>query len=204
MRRGCEGFRRAAGELGEDSMPYPRKPTALKRLQGNPGKRPLGREIDGAALTKVPSCPAWLEEDARKFFRTMGREVIGMGLLTQADVPALIALAVTWGRWVDAERKLAERGEVITTAAGEQRVNPWLTVSNRALDKFCDLLTQFGGTPASRTKFVLEHKKPFGVEDLEALIMGQIRAEQQPDPREYLREVTGTARPAEDAALTEG
>lgn len=174
-------------------MAYPRKPAALKRLQGNPGKRKLPKEIDGAALTKVPSCPAWLGEDARKFFRAMGREVVGMGLLTQADVPALIVLAVTWGRWVDAERKLAERGDVITTAAGEQRVNPWLTVSNRALDKFAELLSKFGGTPADRTKFVLQNEeKPFGLQDLEALIMGRIELDK--------REAQQAAPGAEDVA----
>jgi len=183
-------------------MAYPRKPPALKRLQGNPGKRKLTKDIDGAVLAEVPTCPAWLEPEARKFFREMGRQCIGMGLLTQADVPALTALAVTWGQWVTAQRELKATGPVVTTASGGQVLSPWLTVSNRALDKFCDLLSQFGGTPASRTKFALQQEdKPLRTaDDLWALIIGRQEMDRRRD-EENAREAQNDAA-AELRALT--
>ena len=39
------------------------KPTALKVLEGNPGKRPLN-ENEPKPERKAPECPSWLEPEA--------------------------------------------------------------------------------------------------------------------------------------------
>ena len=40
------------------------KPTALKVLEGNPGKRPLN-ENEPKPENKAPRCPSWLEQEAK-------------------------------------------------------------------------------------------------------------------------------------------
>lgn len=167
-------------------MPYPRKPAALKRLEG---RRVTRGEVSPGVLAKVPKVPDWLDGEARRFYTGMGRELIKLGLLAKVDVPALVALSVAWGRWVEAERELQVRGPVITTATGAEQVNPWQTVSTRALDRFCNLLSQFGGTPAARTKVELQNKEP--PVDFRALLTGTIDGEavdvtEWEDPRRVL------------------
>lgn len=41
------------------------KPTALKILEGNPGKRKLNAK-EPTPLKKAPKCPAWLDAEAKK------------------------------------------------------------------------------------------------------------------------------------------
>ena len=40
-------------------------PTAIKELEGNPGKRPLNAK-EPKPVKKAPSCPKWLEPEAKK------------------------------------------------------------------------------------------------------------------------------------------
>ena len=39
-------------------------PTAIKELEGNPGKRPLNAK-EPKPVKKAPSCPKWLEPEAK-------------------------------------------------------------------------------------------------------------------------------------------
>ena len=45
------------------------KPTAVKMLEGNPGKRSLNTG-EPKPEKKAPRCPAWLEDEAKKELRT--------------------------------------------------------------------------------------------------------------------------------------
>lgn len=40
-------------------------PTAIKELEGNPGKRPLNTK-EPKPVKKAPSCPKWLEPEAKR------------------------------------------------------------------------------------------------------------------------------------------
>ena len=40
-------------------------PTAIKVLEGNPGKRPLNAN-EPKPKKKAPRCPSWLEDEAKK------------------------------------------------------------------------------------------------------------------------------------------
>lgn len=41
------------------------KPTAMKELEGNPGKHPLNTS-EPKPTKKAPACPKWLEPEAKK------------------------------------------------------------------------------------------------------------------------------------------
>ena len=41
------------------------KPTAMKELEGNPGKHPLNTS-EPKPNKKAPACPKWLEPEAKK------------------------------------------------------------------------------------------------------------------------------------------
>lgn len=63
----------------------PPKPTAVKELEGNPGKRPLNKN-EPKPKQIAPKCPSWLEPDAKKEWRRLSKELETMGLLTQVSI----------------------------------------------------------------------------------------------------------------------
>jgi phage terminase small subunit len=74
------------------------KPTALKLLQGNPGKRAInGREPK--PKTGMPRCPDWLDEEAKACWKRIVPQLNGMGVLTLIDADALANYCDTWSRW---------------------------------------------------------------------------------------------------------
>src|SRR5262249_42754142 len=73
------------------------KPTRLKEMLGNPGKRALstGEPVPEAA---IPSCPRFLDKEARKEWRRAAPELYALGVLTNLDRAALAAYCESWSR----------------------------------------------------------------------------------------------------------
>ena len=57
------------------------KPTAIKELEGNPGKRPLNKNEPKPEKT-APKCPTWLDKEAKKEWRRMSKSLEAIGILT--------------------------------------------------------------------------------------------------------------------------
>ena len=57
------------------------KPTAIKELEGNPGKRLLNAD-EPKPERKVPPCPKWLEPEAKKEWRRLSKQLEQIGVLT--------------------------------------------------------------------------------------------------------------------------
>ena len=83
------------------------KPTAVKLMDGNPGKR----RINGAEPKpprSLPDCPAHLSAEAKAEWHRLAKSLNGIGLLTQVDRATMAGYCQCYGRWVEAELKLAE------------------------------------------------------------------------------------------------
>lgn len=63
-------------------------PTAIKELEGNPGKRPLNTK-EPKPVKKAPSCPKWLEPEAKKEWRRLAKQMEQIGILTEVDMAAI-------------------------------------------------------------------------------------------------------------------
>lgn len=129
------------------------KPTALKELAGNPGKRPLNKR-EPKPQVKAPACPTWVKGEARKEYRRVARLLVDMRVLTEADRAALLAYCAAYARWVKAEEEMAaEDFEMVrTTDKGYRHVNPWFTVANNSLKQMKAFAVELGLTPASRSR----------------------------------------------------
>jgi phage terminase small subunit len=125
-------------------MGRPRKPTALKVLHGNPGKRPLPK----AEIKPAPGCepPPWLTAPlACAEWARIAPRLLALGLLTEVDGEAFGLMC----------GHLADAGEQMRMG---RPVDPRLTSEIR------QFLSQFGMTPASRSKVVgkpPEEEDPF-------------------------------------------
>ena len=137
------------------------KPTRLKVLQGNPGKRQLNdREPKPEPVT--PECPEHLSVEAKHEWDAMSRKLHKLGLLTDVDRAALAAYCQAWGRWVDAERMLTQYGSVVKAPSGYLIQSPYLAIANKALAQMMRILTEFGMTPSSRSRIAVPEGEPDG------------------------------------------
>lgn len=136
------------------------KPTRMKLLEGNPGKRALPKN-EAQPEQRMPTCPAHLNAEAKREWKRMGRELHRLGLLTVVDRAAFAAYCMQWARWVEAEQHL-QRDEVklvYQSANGMWRQNPWISVANDAMRGMHTFLSEFGMTPSARTRIQVEKQE---------------------------------------------
>ena len=135
------------------------KPTALKLLEGNPGKRPInGREPKPPK--SLPTCPAHLSPTAKAEWKRLARTLNDMGVLTRVDRAVMAAYCQAWGRWVEAEKKLAETPPILRTPAGYVQQSPWLSIANKQLELMAKFMAELGLTPAARSRLAIVVDRP--------------------------------------------
>lgn len=148
----------------------PAKPTAIKKLQGNPGKRPLNKhEPKPAKPAAVPRCPAWLPDDAKKIWREHAKKLWAAGVLTELDVSAAAALVEAEALYRLAVDMIRVEGSIQVTKSGYQQLSGWMTVRNNALKQAQALWREFGMTPSARSRIEV---KPEEEEDEFAKLFG--------------------------------
>ena len=77
------------------------KPTRLKMLTGNPGKRPLNDD-EPRPEASIPECPPELGPVAREEWDRLVGELAALRLLTNLDRAALAAYCGAYALWAEA------------------------------------------------------------------------------------------------------
>ncbi len=128
------------------------KPTLLKVLDGNPGKRPIDNS-EPHPSEGVPDRPDWLDTEARAEWNRVTVELTDMGMLTLADRAALAAYCTAWSRWVEAEAMVKKFGTIVKSPErGFPMKSPYLSIADQALETMRKLMVEFGLTPSSRSR----------------------------------------------------
>ena len=78
------------------------KPTAIKKLEGNPGKRKLNTK-EPIPAKGMPNCPEWLMPEAKKEWERLADLMNQMGVLTEVDMAAFAAYCQSYARWKEAQ-----------------------------------------------------------------------------------------------------
>jgi P27 family predicted phage terminase small subunit len=101
----------------------------------------------------VPYAPRVLSEEAKKEWRRIVRVLLEANLYTEADRAALMMYCQAWGRWLEAEKQLeATGGPILVSEKGGLYQNLWLSVAQKAAAEVRRLISEFGLTPASRSR----------------------------------------------------
>ena len=95
------------------------KPTALKRANGNPGKRPLNL-AEPIPPEGLPDCPDHLSDSARAEWHRLAAVLHGMGIFTTVDRAALALADAVRQRRLHADHGQMSRQKVVTAAEEEQ------------------------------------------------------------------------------------
>lgn len=133
------------------------KPTALKLIEGNPGRR---RIASGEVMPVLvaPDRPAHLTEEARAEWDRLVPLLLKHYLVSELDTAALALYCQSYGRWSEAERRIAEMrdkggdGLLVKAPSGYPIQNPYLAIANRAMEDCYKYLQQFGLSPSARTR----------------------------------------------------
>jgi len=131
------------------------KPTALKVLEGNPGKRPLNKN-EPQPEKKAPRCPSWLEPEAKKEWKRMAKTLETIGVLTQVDKAAFAGYCQAYARWKEAEEFLSKHGTSFKTPSGYIQQVPQVSIAQTYLKVMKDFCSEFGLTPAARTRIQVD------------------------------------------------
>ena len=151
------------------------KPTALKKAEGNPGKRALNH-AEPEPPEGLPSCPEHLSEAAREEWARVAGTLHGMGVLSIVDRAGLAAYCQAYGRWVEAERRLAEGPQLVRTPSGHVQQSPWMGVANKQLEIMGRYMAEFGMTPASRSRVAVDPRMDLGPTVVEVQLVAAERA----------------------------
>lgn len=135
------------------------KPTHLKLITGNPGRRPL-RMDEFRPAANIPPCPKHLKGEARKEWLRVSRLLLEHCMVADVDRGALAMLCTLWDRYVTAEDMIYKAKEAapgsaglfVKTPNGFPVQSPWLAVSNRAIEQYKSMCNEFGLTPAARVR----------------------------------------------------
>lgn len=139
------------------------KPTHLKLVTGNPGKRPMPK-AEAKVVPALPSPPPHLADEAKVEWGRVSEDLFKVGLLSHIDRAALAAYCQAYGRWVQAERAIAEMakrdqltgGLMIKTTNGNAIQNPLVGTANKAAADMVRFAAEFGMTPSARSRINAE------------------------------------------------
>ena len=153
----------------------PPKPTALKLLAGNPGKRKLNEKEPKPKSAPKLMPPAWLHKDAKVEWRRIAPKLAKLDLLSEIDRMALAAYCQCYARWKEAEEYLSQNGATFESYTDEGETKyvgqvPQVAIALNMLKQMKAFLTEFGMTPATRTRISvdLEDNKPDALDQWQA------------------------------------
>lgn len=133
----------------------PPKPTHLRLLEGNPGKRAINA-AEPKPKPAIPTCPPELNGAARKEWKRMAKELAALGLLTKIDRAGLAAYCALYARWIEAEAQIVKHGMLIKSPNGYPMQSPYLSIATQCLKQLRGYLQEFGLSPSARSRVKAE------------------------------------------------
>lgn len=136
------------------------KPTALKILDGNPGRGPLNTQAPKFPLGFTP--PQFDDPEASAAWARIVPSLESVGLLTRVDRDTLIAYCESWATYREAKRHLRDEGYIVEGAKGGEVRSSWEYIRKQALAEVIRIASEFGFTPASRERIKAGGDRPPG------------------------------------------
>lgn len=146
------------------------KPTLVKAMQGNPGKRPMNY-LEPKPPKGKPKPPDDLSPLAKAEWDRCVDRLASMGLATVADEAAIEAYCEIYATWKEAKAKVRSSGLVVKSEkTGRPMRNPYLEIERHSHNDMLRYLTEFGLTPSSRSRIKVADGGP--KDDLELFLKG--------------------------------
>lgn len=129
------------------------KPTHLKVVAGNPGRRPLNTR-EPKPRGKLVDPPAWMNTDQREAWQ-YAIDHAPAGLLFKLDRSILAVWVVAECIHREATEKLQASGLLVKTKNGQPMQSPFLPIVNRQAVVMLRAAEQLGFSPSARARVEL-------------------------------------------------
>ncbi len=137
------------------------KPTWLKVVEGNPGKRPLNAD-EPVASGELDGPPEWLSKTQREVWEEAIRNA-PPGLLRGIDQSVFLVWVVAKDLHRDASEKIAKYGAVIKSPVTQTAMqSPFVSVLNRQAQIMLKAAAEMGFSPSSRSRVKVERNQNAG------------------------------------------
>lgn len=136
------------------------KPTKLKELNGNAGKRAINKnEPKFSSITNIEP-PEWLPSLAVEMWQRVMPELLTNEVLTMADLHNVEAFCAAYARWREAQEHIEQNGVVIMNKeTGSIAKNPAVTVVNETARQLVQFGSLLGLDPSSRSRLTGSSQK---------------------------------------------
>ncbi len=127
------------------------KPSRVKALTGNPGKRPLNPS-EPIPIPCIPECPPELGPVARREWDRLAAELGKLRIMTELDRGALAGYCNAYSLWAEAIEAIQKYGTMVKSPSGYPIQSPYVSIANRQTELMMRIASEFGFTPASRSR----------------------------------------------------
>ena len=139
-------------------------PVAVKMARGTykPGRDGPRLNVSDASeivtpdvlRVRLPSPPAWLDDDARREYRRVGKQLVQARVMTALDGTTLAAWAHAQTKWVQLEAQVSLEGNTVRDRDGAPRLHPLLRQSNAYRQQADRLAAHLGLMPVPRQRIM--------------------------------------------------
>jgi P27 family predicted phage terminase small subunit len=137
------------------SGPAP-KPTALKVIGGNAGKRPLNKqEPDPPALVDL-TAPAWLPDGAKAVWDEMAPDQSQAKMLSAIDREEFAKYVFCCWQIREVADEVVAKPTCRSATTGAEYLNPKASYLSMMMKSAKGLAEQFGRTPAARSRVAIQ------------------------------------------------
>ena len=126
-----------------------------------------GKEPQAEKAPSTMRCPSWLQDEAKRAWKKVVRQMGVMGVLTLADENLIARYCATWARWRRADAFVVEKGEGYEVTRDGKVVSvhkyPQTTVASQLLSELTKMEDRMGLSPAARASLAVEtviHESP--------------------------------------------
>ncbi|WP_138519012.1 phage terminase small subunit P27 family [Limnobacter alexandrii] len=141
----------------------PPKPSALKLVEGNRGKRATTKQEPDPDYLFDLTAPQWLPARAKLVWEEVAPQLSRAKLLTEVDVQALAmgcvaiaqyraAVAKTGEDLIKSKVELNDEGKEVVVG---EHINPWALIQSMTFKQAMVIFQQFGMSPAARTRIAV-------------------------------------------------
>ena len=131
------------------------KPDAVKKMEGNPGKRPLkSSENEPKILDAVQKPPKWLLKEGKTAWKKLAQTLTASGILTDVSFDAFAETCQWYAYYKIATREMLKNGEkgiyqMQVSESGYESPAPIVTQVRTYYKEWRSSAKEFGLTPSS-------------------------------------------------------
>ena len=145
------------------------KPTAIKILEGNPGKRPLNNK-EPKAPQGMPECPEWLEPEAKEVWNRLCVELARMGTLTTVDREVFASFCQSYARWKEAEEFISKHGTIMRTPSGYIQQLPQVSIAQTYMKRMNETGSLLGLNASARSRIIVDKQNANINDEMEEIL----------------------------------